>query len=94
VDKIFYYSKTPKKQTFNPQHERYTSEYEAQSYNKADPDGRRFKTSDLSAAKGGGDTSFEWKGIKPPKSRYWAYSKTNFELFEKENKIYYSDTGI
>jgi DNA modification methylase len=93
VDRIFYYSKSPKNYTFNPQHERYTSNYESQSYGKADDDGRRFKSSDLSAAKGGGDTSFTWKGVKPPKGRYWAYSKANFELFEKENRIYYSDTG-
>ena len=93
TDTIFYYSKTPKKYQFNPQHERYTSEYMAASYNKTDENGRRFKASDLSAAKGGGDTSFEWKGVKPPQGRYWAYSKSNFELFEKENKLYYSSNG-
>ena len=93
TDSIFYYTKNTKKYSFNPQHERYTSDYIAQSYGKADEDGRRFKTSDLSAAKGGGDTSFEWKGAKPPKGRYWAYSKANFELFDSENKIYYSETG-
>ena len=93
TDSIFYYAKNIKKYTFNPQHERYTSDYIAQSYGKTDEHGRRFKTSDLSAAKGGGDTSFEWKGVKPPTGRYWAYSKANFELFESENKIYYSETG-
>ncbi len=93
TDSIFYYAKNIKKYTFNPQHERYTSDYIAQSYGKTDEHGRRFKASDLSAAKGGGDTSFEWKGVKPPTGRYWAYSKANFELFESENKIYYSETG-
>ena len=93
TDSIFYYAKSIKNHTFNPQHERYTSDYVAQSYGKSDENGRRFKTSDLSAAKGGGDTSFEWKGKKPPVGRYWAYSKANFELFESENKIYYSETG-
>lgn len=93
TDSIFYYAKNIKKYTFNPQHERYTSEYVSQSYNKVDENGRRYKTTDLSAAKGGGDTSFLWKGIKPPKGRYWAYSKQNFELFESENRIYYSETG-
>lgn len=93
TDSIFYYSKTNKHYIFNPQHERYTSSYITTSYNKTDDDGRRFKASDLSAAKGGGDTSFEWKGIKPPFGRFWAYSKANFVLFEKENKLYYSSTG-
>ena len=93
TDSIFFYAKNTKQYTFNPQHERYTSDYIAQSYGKTDINGRRFKTSDLSAAKGGGDTSFEWKGIKPPQGRYWAYSRANFELFESEDRIYYSESG-
>ncbi|TAG04245.1 MAG: hypothetical protein EAZ44_05140, partial [Cytophagia bacterium] len=93
TDTIFLYSKDHKSYTFNPQHERYTSDYIAQSYNKTDDNGRRFKASDLSAAKGGGDTSYEWRGKKPPKGRYWAYSKKNMEKFEVEGKLYYSSTG-
>ena len=93
TDSIFFYAKNAKQYAFNPQHERYTSDYISQSYGKTDINGRRFKTSDLSAAKGGGDTSFEWKGIKPPRGRYWAYSKANFEIFESEDKIYYSESG-
>jgi len=93
VDMIFFYAKNNNSYTFNPQHERYTSEYVAKSYNKIDETGRRFKASDLSAAKGGGDTSYEWKGMKPPKGRYWAYSKENMEKFEKEGRLYYSTTG-
>ena len=93
TDTIFFYAKNSKNYTFNPQHERYTSEYIAQSYNKTDENGRRFKASDLSAAKGGGDTSYEWKGKKPPKGRYWAYSKENMEKFEAAGRIYYSSTG-
>jgi len=93
TDTIFFYAKNQKNYTFNPQHERYTSDYIAQSYNKVDESGRRFKASDLSAAKGGGDTSYEWKGIKPPQGRYWAYSKANMTDFESQDKIYYSTTG-
>ncbi len=93
TDTIFFYAKDAKNYTFNPQHERYTSDYVAQSYNKIDENGRRFKASDLSAAKGGGDTSFEWQGKKPPQGRYWAYSKANMEKFEQEGRIYYSKTG-
>ncbi|MDR0348620.1 MAG: site-specific DNA-methyltransferase [Tannerella sp.] len=92
-DKIFFYAKDLKLFTFYPQFERYTSDYIAASYNKFDPDGRRFKASDLSAAKPGGNTSYEWKGWKPPTGRYWAYSKANMEEFESEGRIYYSDNG-
>jgi DNA modification methylase len=93
TDKIFYYVKNVKSYTFNPQFERYTSDYIAQSYNKIDKDGRRFKASDLSAAKPGGDTSYEWKGVKPPTGRYWAYAKAKMEEFEKNGQIYYSQNG-
>jgi DNA modification methylase len=92
-DKIFFYAKEFKKFIFYPQFEHYTSDYIAASYNKTDPDGRRFKASDLSAAKQGGDTSYEWKGWNPPVGRYWAYSKENMEEFEKQGRLYYSDKG-
>jgi hypothetical protein len=82
-----------KKFIYYPQFERYASDYIASSYRRVDPDGRRFKASDLSAAKPGGDTSYEWKGRHPPKGRYWAYSKENMEEFEKQGRIFYSSTG-
>ena len=55
---------------------------------------RRYRLSDLTAAKPGGDTSYEWKGVKPYKGRYWAYSKENMEQFEREGRLYYSKTGM
>jgi len=93
TDIIFFYAKELKKATFNPQYERYTSDYVASTYNKVDAEGRRFKASDLSAAKPGGDTSYEWHGKKPPTGRYWAYSQANMLEFEAEGRIYYSKTG-
>jgi len=92
-DKIFFYAKNLKKFKFYPQFEHYTSDYITSTYNKADADGRRFKASDLSAAKPGGETSYEWNGFKPPVGRYWAYSKENMEEFDKQGKLYYSDKG-
>jgi len=55
--------------------------------------GRRFNKADLTAAKGGGDTSFEWKGVRPPAGRFWAYSKENMEKMEREGRLVYSKTG-
>ena len=92
-DTIFFYTKLYKDFKFNTIFEKYSDEYTQAAYNKTDENGRRFKASDLSAAKGGGDTSFEWKGVKPPPGRFWAYSKENFLKFESEGKLYYSDTG-
>ena len=92
-DKIFFYAKNVKQFKFYPQFEHYKSDYIASTYSKTDSDGRRFKASDLSAAKPGGDTSYEWKGFKPPIGRYWAYSKENMEEFDKQGRLYYSDKG-
>jgi DNA modification methylase len=90
IDNIFFYAKDIKQFQFYPQFERYTSDYIASSYQRTDPDGRRFKASDLSAAKPGGDTRYEWKGVLPPVGRYWAYSKENMEEFERQGRIFYS----
>jgi DNA modification methylase len=92
-DTIFFYAKDSQQVTFNSQFERYTSDYVASSYHRIDATGRRFKASDLSAAKLGGDTSYEWKGSYPPKGRYWAYSKENMEEFERQGRIFYSTNG-
>jgi DNA modification methylase len=93
TDKIFFYAKNHKQLKYYSQFERYTNDYVAAAYNKQDEDGRRFKASDLSAAKPGGDTSYEWKGQKPPQGRYWAYSLENMMKFEEEDRIYYSASG-
>jgi DNA modification methylase len=93
TDTILFYAKNEKKVTFNPVYRPYSIGYIESSYNKIDKNGRRFKASDLSAAKGGGDTEYEWKGIRPPKGRFWAYSKENISQFEKEGRLYYSNSG-
>ncbi len=92
-DYILFYAKNFKTAKFNTLFDEYTTEYLANTYNKKDADGRLFKASDLSAAKPGGDTLYEWNGNFPPKNRYWAYSKENMLEFEAENRIYYSNTG-
>ncbi len=55
---------------------------------------RRYSTSDLTAAKPGGDTEYEWKGVRPYSGRYWAYSKENMEQFEREGRLHYRSTGM
>ena len=54
---------------------------------------RRYNMSDLTARKPGGDTEYEWKGVRPPTGRYWAYSRANMEAFEREKRIAYSSSG-
>ncbi len=92
-DLILFYIKDKNQAKFNPIYENYSDSYTKKSYHKIDETGRHFKTSDLSCAKAGGNTSYLWKGISPPQGRYWAYSLENMEKFERENKIYYSRNG-
>jgi len=59
-----------------------------------DGTGRRFRKGDLTAAKPGGDTSYEWNGVFPYKGRYWAYSKDKMQSFEDEGRFVYTSTGM
>lgn len=54
---------------------------------------RRFNKSDLTARKPGGDTEYEWKGLRPPPGRYWAYSRSNMEEFERQGALVYAESG-
>jgi len=91
-DVILYYHKA-KDWKFNPQFTPYSSNYVDTFYNNVDEDGRRFTTSDLTAARPGGDTSYEWRGVRPYKGRYWAYSKENMEEFERQGRLVYTKSG-
>ncbi len=59
-----------------------------------DKSGRRYSLSDLTAAKPGGDTQYEWRGATPYDGRYWAYSRENMEKFESEGRLHYTKSGI
>jgi DNA modification methylase len=92
-DTILYYTKS-NEWTWNQQYKEYDQEYIDSSYRMTDENGRRFQTVDLTAAKPGGDTSYEWKGFKLTSGRYWAYSKANMEKFEQEGRLYYTKSGL
>ncbi|MGE4307278.1 MAG: DNA methyltransferase [Novosphingobium sp.] len=88
-DVIFFYSRD-KKPIWNLQFSDYSEAYKKQHYSNIDKEGRRYKTSDLTAAKPGGDVSYEWMGVKPPQGRYWAYSKANMQKFHDEGRLQYA----
>ena len=85
--------------------------------------GRRFRRGDLTAARPGGDTRYEWRvkkhaavrerwvadledehlspargweyrGVRPYKGRYWAYSKANMEQFAREGRLRHTYEGM
>ncbi len=92
-DVLLFYTKSAK-YIWNIQYTPYSAEYVAKNYKHIDPENGKFFThSDLTAAKGGGDTSYEWKGRKPYSGRFWAYSKANMDKFEVEGRLFYTTTG-
>ena len=97
-DTIFFY--TPGKQwTWNKMFLPYSEDYIEQNYRYRDADGRRFRVSDMTANKPGGDVSYEWPTpsgakVKPYKGRFWAYSKENMQKMHDAGEVYYRTTGM
>ncbi len=78
-------------QQYVPYDESYTESF----YNHVEPEtGRRFQLDNLTAAKPGGDTLYEWHGVRPYKGRYWAYSKEKMEEFERMGRLFYTKSGM
>ncbi len=94
-DVIFFYTKDISEWTWNPVFTPYSEDYKEKFYRYIeDESGRRYTLSDLTAAKPGGDTEYEWRGAKPYEGRFWAYSKVNMEKFQREGRLHYTKSGI
>lgn len=93
-DVILFYTKS-NKWTWNPIFTPYDETYIKSHYRFIEPGtGRRFRKADLTAAKPGGDTLYEWRGVRPYKGRYWAYTQEKMEEFEREGLLIYTRTGM
>ena len=64
---------------WNPQYTPYTEDYMEAEYRHVAPDGRRYKETDVTAAKLGGDTEYEWHVKRPAdeKTRWSPTSRMN-----------------
>jgi adenine-specific DNA-methyltransferase len=81
--------------TFNTQFVPYDLEYIESHYRHLEEGtGRRYRKDNLTANKPGGDTSYEWKGVKPYQGRYWAFSKEKMEAFEAQGRLVYTRSGM
>lgn len=90
ADHILYFTKSDQ-YTFNPQFTAYDEEYVRHTYNNVDPDGRRWKSSDLTGPGGAakGNPYFEFMGVE----RYWRFTKKNLENLLAEGRIHQSKPG-
>lgn len=92
-DTILFFAKSAEYKIWNTQYVPFSDEQIEQQYNKLEGDGRKYRLVTPTAAKPGGDTSYPWKGVTPPQGRFWAYTKNKMEEFDKQGKLYYSNTG-
>jgi DNA modification methylase len=93
-DVILFYTKS-NEWTWNPYYSAYDPEYVDQFYRHVEPEtGRRYQMDNLTAAKPGGDTSYEWNGVRPYKGRYWAYSRAKMEEFDRQGRLIYTKSGM
>lgn len=92
-DTIFFYSKGSD-WTWNWVYTPYNNDYVNDFYKHIElGTGRRYRLGDLTAAKPGGDVSYEFHGTRPYKGRYWAYSRENMERFLAEGRLYFPKNG-
>jgi adenine-specific DNA-methyltransferase len=91
-DNILLYARGPN-YNWNTQYVPFSEDQIAQQYNKVDEDGRKYRLVTPTASKPGGNTQYEFRGVRPPPGRFWAYTKESMERMYAEDKLYFSNTG-
>ncbi|MDR0528472.1 MAG: restriction endonuclease, partial [Zoogloeaceae bacterium] len=92
-DVILFYTKS-ETWTWNWLYTPYDESYVRNFYTHVDEKtGRRYRLDNLTAAKSGGDVSYEFCGTRPYKGRYWAYSRENMEKFLAEGRLHFPENG-
>jgi DNA modification methylase len=83
-DILLYYTKTAAYR-FNPQYTSYSRDYSDQFYRHVDPDGRRFRLSDMTGPGGAakGNPRYEVLGV----TRYWRYSRERMAQLIAQGRV-------
>jgi adenine specific DNA methylase Mod len=92
-DIIFFYTKSDDWKwtwVYTPYDEKYVADFYKYVDEKT---GRRYRLGDLTAAKPGGDVSYEFHGTRPYKGRFWAYSRENMEKYLADGRLYFPKSG-
>jgi hypothetical protein len=91
---ILFYSRGPT-MTWNAEYGPFEADYVEENYRYVEPGtGRRYRLSDLTANKPGGDVDYEWHGMRPYKGRHWAFSRANMDKFLEAGRIVFRKTGM
>ncbi len=90
-DSLLVYGKADSWIWNNPRGE-YDPDYIASHYKSADPDGRKYQ---LVSMTGAGETKndYEWKGIRAPRGRHWAYTKEKMLELAGTGRLVESTSG-
>ena len=94
-DLILFYSKA-ENPIWNDPRVPFSEADEDRLFKKIDKDGRRYTTIPLHAPgeTSNGNTSKEWRGIKPPKGRHWRTNPAILEKWDKQGLIEWSASGV
>ncbi len=87
TDTILFYTKTHQYE-FNVQYVPYAQSYIDIFYVHADPDGRRWRRSDLSSPHPRPNLTYEYKGWKPP-TNGWRVSRERMEELDREGRLHF-----
>ena len=90
TDTLFFYSKGDAV-CWNPQYTAYDQDYIERDYRRTDPDGRRYRISDLSGPGGAakGNPHYEVMGVRG----YWRYSKEKMEELIRQGRVVQTRPG-
>lgn len=90
TDSLLFYAKTAEA-TWNPQYLPYDEAYIARDYRRTDPDGRRYRISDLQGPGGAakGNPRYEVMGV----TRHWRYSKKKMDELIRAGRVVQTRPG-
>ena len=89
-DVILFYSKSSR-YTWNKAHQPSSEKYISEFYTHVDPDGRRWRRSDMTGAgTRNGETGQVWRGIDvTAKGRHWAWPPSQMEIMDVEGRVHW-----
>ena len=93
-DTIFWYAKGTE-YLFREMYIELTKEHKSTRFKYIEKEtGRKFYPGPITAPGAGPARIFRGIFLQPPAGRHWSYSQDNINSLERENRIYYSSTGI
>jgi DNA modification methylase len=91
-DNILHYSRG-REPVYNGQFKEHDERYLKTHYTGTDPDGRRYRLGDATAAGAGPSRCFKGKQLSPPPGTHWRWSQERIDQLVAEGRIVFTKTG-